>query len=144
MKTTESKYKDKFIIGVDFGNVTTGLALGKNNVISPIRSVEARDKMFAVQQISRAVMEQKAAAIVVGLPLSIDGKPTKKSLEVRGFTKLLQTHLGIPVIFVDEFGSTEEAQEEAIDGGLPRRDRKKVDGISASIILRRFFTNEGF
>jgi putative Holliday junction resolvase len=143
MEYKESKYKDKFIIGVDFGDVTTGLALGKNNVVSPIRSIEAKDKMFAVQQIARAAKEQKAAAIVMGLPLSIDGKPTKKSLEVRGFAKLLQTRLGIPVIFVDEFGSTEEAQEEAIGEGLPRRDRKKVDSISASIILKRFFNNEG-
>ena len=140
----ESKYKDKFIIGVDFGDVTTGLALGKNNVVSPIRSVEAKDKMFAVQQISRAAMEQKASAIVLGLPLSIDGKPTKKSLEVRRFSKLLQTHLGIPVIFVDEFGSTEEAQEEAIGEGLPRRAKRNIDGISASIILKRFFAKEGF
>jgi len=143
MEYKESKFKDKFIVGVDFGDVTTGLALGKNNVVSPIRSVEAKDKMFAVQQISRVVKEQKAAAIALGLPLSIDGKPTRKSGEIRGFAKLLQTRLGIPVIFVDEFGSTEEAQEEIIDGGLPRRAKQNIDGISASIILKRFFTQEG-
>jgi putative holliday junction resolvase len=139
-----SKYNNKFVVGVDFGNATTGLAFGKNGVVTPVRSVMSKDKMFAVQQILRLVKENKASAVVVGLPLSIDGKETRQSTEIRGFAKILKTRLGTPVILVDEFGSTNEAEEEAIDEGLPQKARKKVDSISAALILKRFFSGEGF
>jgi len=144
MQDTESKYNDKFVVGVDFGDVTTGVALGKNGVVTPVRSVASKDKMFAVQQICKLVKENKASAVVVGLPLSIDGKETGQSMEVRRFAKILKIHSGTPVIFVDESGSTNEAEEEAIDAGLPQKSRRKVDSISAALILKRFFADEGF
>lgn len=139
-----SKFQDKFVVGVDFGEATTGLALGKNGVVSPARSVDSRDKMTAIQQIMRLVKENKASFIVIGLPLSITQKETPESIEVRRFAKLLQTRLGTPVHFIDEFGSTNEAVSQAIEGELPKKARRKVDSISASIILKRFFTDEGF
>ncbi|MFA5776573.1 MAG: Holliday junction resolvase RuvX [Patescibacteria group bacterium] len=141
---TESKFNNKFVVSIDFGSSTTGLALGKNGVVTPVRSVISKDKMFAVQQILRFVKENKASAVVVGLPLSIDGKETKQSIEIRRFAKILKTRLGTQVLFVDEFGSTNEAEEEAIDAGLPQKSRKKVDSISAALILKRFFFDEGF
>lgn len=144
MQEKENRYKDKFIVGVDFGDITTGLALGKNGMIVPVRSVRSKDKMFAVQQILRFARENKASTVVVGLPLSVDEKDTKQSIKVRRIAKILRARLGIPIIFVDEFGSTNEAEEEAIDSGLPRKSRKKVDSISASIILKRFFSDEGY
>ena len=141
---TESKFTDKFIVGVDFGDVTTGLALGKNGVVTPIRSVMSKDKMFAIQQICKLVKENKASAVVVGLPLNVEGKETGQSMEVRRFAKILKTRLGTQVLFVDEFGSTNEAISEAIKGELPQKSRKKVDSVSAALILKRFFSDEGF
>jgi putative holliday junction resolvase len=144
MQERPNNYQDKFLIGVDFGEATTGLALGKNGVVTPVRAVDSRDKMTAVQEIMRLVKENKAVLIVVGLPLSITRKETPESIEVRRFSKLLQTSLGTPVAFVDEFGSSREALRDAIEGELPQKARKKVDSISASIILKRFFTDEGY
>ena len=144
MQETVSRYKDKFVAGVDFGDVTTGLALGKNGAVTPARSVASKDKMFAIQQISKFVRENKAKFIVIGLPLSLEEKETKESIEVRRFAKLLQTHLGTPVVFINEFGSTNEATEQAIGDELPQKSRRKVDSISAAIILKRFFSDEGF
>lgn len=144
IEDTESKFTNKFVVGVDFGSSTTGLALGKNGVVTPVRSVMSKDRMFAVQQILRLAKENKASAVVVGLPLSIDGKETRESIEVRRFAKILKTRLGTPVLFVDEFGSTNEAISEAIESELPQKSRKKVDSISSALILKRFFADEGF
>jgi putative Holliday junction resolvase len=140
----ESKYNNKFVVGVDFGETTTGLAFGKNGAVTPVHSVMSKDRMFAVQQILRLAKENKASAVVIGLPLSIDGKETRESIEVRRFAKILKTRSGVPTIFIDEFGSTNEAEEEAWDAGLPQKSRKKVDSISAALILKRFFSDEGF
>ncbi len=144
MEYKESKYKDKYIVGVDFGDARTGLALGKNGIVSPARVEESKDPMAVVQQIMRFVKENKASAIVLGLPLSYAQKETVQSVQVRRFAKILKTRLGIPVIYVDEFGSTQEAMTEAIGDELPQKARRKVDDISASIILKRFFSDEGF
>ena len=144
MQEQESKYKDKFVLGVDFGDITTGLALGKNGVVAPAREVLSKDKMTAIQHIMRTVKQDKVAAIVVGLPLGYDQKDTPLSLEVRRFAKLLKTRLGIPIILIDEFGTSQEALADAIIEELPQKARRKVDSISASIILKRFFADEGF
>ena len=144
MQDQESKYKDKFVLGVDFGDTTTGLALGKNGVVAPAREVLSKDKMTAIQHIMRTVKQNKVLALVVGLPLGYDQKDTPQSLEVRRFAKLLKTRLGIPIILIDEFGTTQEALADAIIEELPQKARRKVDSISASIILKRFFADEGF
>ncbi len=140
----ESKYKDKFVLGVDFGDTTTGLALGKNGVVAPGREVLSKDKMTAIQHIMRTVKQNKVVAIVVGLPLGYDQKDTPQSAEVRRFAKLLKTRLGIPIILIDEFGTSQEALTDAVLEELPQKARRKVDSISASIILKRFFAEEGF
>jgi len=92
----------------------------------------------------RTVKQNKVVALVVGLPLGYDQKDTPLSLEVRRFAKLLKTRLGIPIILIDEFGTTQEALADAIIEELPQKARRKVDSISASIILKRFFADEGF
>lgn len=144
MQEKESKYKDKFVLGVDFGDTSTGLALGKNGVVAPAREVLSKDKMTAIQHIMRTVKQNKVGAIVVGLPLGYDQKDTPQSIEVRRFAKLLKTRLGIPIILIDEFGTSQEALADAIIDELPQKARRKVDSISASIILKRFFADEGF
>jgi putative holliday junction resolvase len=144
MQEEISKYTDKCIIGVDFGEAQTGLAVGKNGAVSAIRAVPSKDRMFAVQQVSKVVKENKAQFIVIGLPLSFGDRETKESLEVRRFARLLRTRLGTPIVFVNEYGSSNEAIEEAIDSALPRKLRRSVDSISATIILKRFFSDEGF
>jgi putative holliday junction resolvase len=143
LEDKESKFTNKHVVGVDFGEVTTGLALGKNGLATPVKAIMSKDRMFAVQQVCRFAKENNAAAVVLGLPLSIDGKETKQSIEIRRLSKILKTRLGTPVIFVDEFNSTNEAEEEALDAGLPQKSRRKVDSISAAVILKRFFANEG-
>ncbi len=144
MQEKESKYKDKFVLGIDFGDISTGLALGKNGVVAPAREVLSKDKMTAIQHIMRTVKQNKVGAIVVGLPLGYDQKDTPQSVEVRRFAKLLKTRLGIPIILIDEFGTSQEALADAIIDELPQKARRKVDSISASIILKRFFADEGF
>lgn len=144
MGYSESKYQDKFIVGIDFGDAVTGLALGKNGSVTPVRAVESKDNMTVVKEVIRLVKENEASSVVLGLPLSYDHKETPQSVEVRRFAKILKTRLGIPVMFVDEFGTTREAVTEAIGEELPQKARRRVDSISASIILKRFFSDEGF
>lgn len=143
MQYPASKFTDKTLIGVDFGDATTGLALGKNGVVMPARSVESSDVMTVVKEIIRLVKLNKASGVVVGLPLSYDHKETLQSAQVRRFAKILKTKLGMPVMFIDEYGTTREAIQDAIGDELPQKARRKVDSISASIILKRFFADQG-
>ena len=143
IKQDKNPYMDKFVVGVDFGTATTGLALGKNGAVSPVSSIELQDKLYAVSQVCKLARENKAALIVIGLPLTELGKETGQSVEVRRFAKLIATRIGTPVRFVNEHGTTEEAEDKAIEDGLPRKVRRKVDSISAAIILKRFFADEG-
>jgi len=84
-------------------------------------------------------LENKAAAYVMGLPLTVDGKETAQSLANRKFAKLLRIISRKPVIFTNEAESTQEALESMTIQKSTGRRKAYSDDIAAAIILRRFF-----
>lgn len=145
MNGHKSKFLDKTLLGIDYGQVTTGLALGRNGLVSPIKSIRSKDTMVVVKEIVRLVKLNKVEGVVLGLPLDFNHKETLQSAITRRFAKILKSRLGIPVVFVEEYGTTKEAQSfEDLEDALKPSKKGKIDEISASLILKRFFAEEGF
>jgi putative Holliday junction resolvase len=90
-------------------------------------------------EISKYVLENKVSKVVMGLPLTDDGKETEKSIEVRQFAKRLKTRIKKPVEFVTEHYSTKESLEELISNPLIFKKYDKVDHIAAGVILRNYY-----
>jgi putative Holliday junction resolvase len=134
---------DKTYIGIDYGTVNIGMALGKNGLVTPLQIVPGKNVNFAIGEINKQVMHNKADAFVLGLPLDAQGKETRQSLAVRKFAKLLKIYSKKPVEFYDEHSSTLEAHEEMMQNDSLHKKGKPIDSYAAALILKKYFESQG-
>ena len=128
------------ILGVDFGDTRTGLAVSDASrflasgigYISPGGIVKTADKVAEV------ALEQKVSAIVVGLPKNMDGSEGFRADRCREFADLLRERLeNIPIAMMDERMTTMSASRYLNETNTRGQKRKGViDTLSAQIILQ--------
>lgn len=131
--------KDEILMGIDYGKTNVGIAIGRNGLATPIGIVSGKNDEVAIQGIIKYASENKVQKIIMGLPLTGDGKETKQSLETRKFAKLLKIYSKRQIIFQNEYGTSLEAFENAINEGYSMKKRRATDDLAAVLILRRFF-----
>jgi len=130
---------DEIILGVDYGERTVGLALGRNGLVAPLKNIQGNHGLTAINEISKTALINKCAKIVVGLPLNTAGRETALSRKVRHFVKLMRVYIKIPITFQDEFSTSKEALKEAVYGDLSKKRRKEIDHYSAALILKNYY-----
>jgi putative Holliday junction resolvase len=127
------------LIGIDLGTRSIGIAVSDRlrSVASP-RSVLRRTRF---QQDARALIDlathEAAAAIVIGLPLNMNGSEGRRAQATRAFARNLSGLTAIPLILWDERLSTAAVERMLIDGDLSRARRAAlVDKLAAAWILQ--------
>lgn len=129
------------IIGIDYGNARTGIAVSDPLGIfaSPLETVTSANIIDYLQNYAR---NETIIRFVVGYPLNLDGRPAQAAPDVDRFLKRLEKAFpDIPVSLEDERFTSVLAHRAMIDGGMKksdRRDKKSVDRISAAIILQSY------
>ena len=129
------------ILAVDFGDARTGLAATDwTGIIAvPLPRIDSRDRQTVIQQVLAVAAERDTEAIVVGLPLTLDGTPGERAQHTQQFVDQLQAATALPVATVDESHTTDEAHERLKQGGMKAKRRKDhADSISALVILERY------
>lgn len=138
-KTETQKDKSEILLGIDYGDKNIGIAFGTNEFVNPLKIVNGANTQAAIHEISRFVIENKVDRVIVGLPLTAEGKETAQSLKTRKFVRLLKIIVKKPVDFFNEYGSSKNAWEEAIEMGIPQSGRRNTDHLSAAVILKRYY-----
>ena len=127
------------ILGVDFGDTRTGIAVSDPSrllasglgYVSPGGIEKCAD---AVAEIAR---EQGVAAIVVGLPVNMDGSEGGRAARCRKFAYMLSERTGLVVGMFDERMTTMTASRYLNETNTRGKKRKTViDTLSAQIILQ--------
>ena len=128
------------ILGVDFGDTRTGLAVSDVNrfLASGIGYVSPGGLDKTVVKVAEVAREQHVAAIVVGLPKNMDGSEGFRAERCREFANKLRDALdGILVAMIDERLTTISASRYLNETGTRGAHRKGViDTLSAQIILQ--------
>ncbi len=123
------------ILAVDYGERRIGLALSDplRMIATPLPTLQRkRGKRPPVQAILDIVQANDVDALVVGLPLTLEGTESDWTREVRAFGEKLAQRSGLSVAFVDE-RMTSVAAERAVRGlGLPKHERERKDRIDAA------------
>jgi putative holliday junction resolvase len=138
-KPENSVLKTQTILGIDVGETNVGIALGRNGLAVPLKTIPAKDKAAAINEIVKLVHHNKVEKLIVGIPLTHEGKETPQARKVRQFSKLLKIRVKKPVEYVDEHGSSLESVEKASEDIVSKKKRRVLDHFSAAIILKRHY-----
>ena len=128
------------ILGVDFGDTRTGLAVSDISrfLASGIGYVSPGGIEKTANKVAEVALEQKASAIVVGLPKNMDGSEGFRAERCREFASLLCDRLpNTPIVMMDERLTTMSASRYLNETNTRGAKRKGViDTLSAQIILQ--------
>ncbi len=126
------------ILGIDHGDVRTGVAVcDKNEILaSPVTVItERRDEVLA-QKLAALAEELRAEEIVMGLPKNMDGSVGFRAQAIEAFAETLRAAVGIPVVLRDERLTTVSAHQYLNATDTRGKKRKQtVDAVSAVLIL---------
>ncbi len=155
------------LLALDVGEARIGVAVSDamGMLASPYKTIHvSRDKTQTWTTIQQLMDEVEAEELVVGLPISLDGKLHAQGERVLAFAECLQEHISIPLKFWDERLSTVEAQRllaeraqqtQQAQGkrqqrGKHRQGRSKrrhkgheIDALAAAVILQEYLDAQG-
>lgn len=127
------------ILGVDFGDTRTGLAVSDPGrlLASGIGTISPGGIEKTADAVADAARRQNAVAAVVGLPKNMDGTEGFRAARCREFAALLCERSGLPVALIDERLTTVSASRYLNETNTRGAARKGViDTLSAQIILQ--------
>ncbi|MFM2077900.1 MAG: hypothetical protein RJA49_1790 [Actinomycetota bacterium] len=130
------------VLGVDLGSKRIGIAVSDRSgtIASPLVVLQrtgsvARDH----QRIAELVREEEAVAVVVGLPINMNGSTGPAAKAAIKEAEALATVVGVPVHTSDERRTTVSADRAMIEAGMNAVKRRKVvDKVAAAVILQHW------
>lgn len=130
-------------LAVDYGNKRTGLAIcdPDETIVSPLAVLKERESLAG--RIAEIAQAEGADAIVLGLPLNMDGSEGGQARLVRRFSEALTAKTDVPVYFQDERLSSFGAEEKLRAAGMSRKKQaERLDAIAAGEILTAFLESK--
>ena len=131
--------KPKIILGVDFGDARTGLAIYGRSGSLAVGAGTVREASFkaTVAAVAEAAKREGVQLIVVGDPVNMNGTRGPRSEKCRAFADALAEESGVRVELFDERLTTVEAHRFLSETNVRSKKRKNtVDELSATLILQ--------
>lgn len=128
-------------LAIDLGDKRTGLAGGDSvlKLVQPLDVLTVPRGPALLETLARAVEQHGPDALVVGIPLNMDGTEGAPAQEVRAFARLLAERTGLPVHLQDERLSSFEADARMARSGRTHKDKRKLrDALAACAVLEDF------
>ena len=138
------KQTARTLIGFDFGKKYIGVAVGQEltGSATPLGSIKAKDGIPNWDNLKQYINEWQPNAVVVGLPLNMDGSEQQLTRDARKFGNRVSSQCNIQVIFQDERLTTADAKERLFaEGGYRNLKKDNIDALSAVLIIESYFEN---
>ena len=126
-------------IGLDLGENTIGVAVSDTSrmIASPLELIRKTKFTQEAEQLFRIMDGRKVSALVIGLPLNMDGTEGPRAQSCRAFARNLERIRPVLVAFQDERLSTAAVTRTLLEADASRRRRDEVvDKLAASFILQ--------
>ena len=127
------------LAGLDVGTKTIGLALCDAgwSFASPAETIRRTKFTADLELLKRFIAKEGVKGLVMGLPLSMDGRDSPRTQSTRAFARNIDAPLGLPILLWDERWSTQAVERAMIDADLSRARRADlVDKLAAAHILQ--------
>lgn len=135
----------QILLGFDFGMKRIGIAIGQTitKTARPLITLPAKEGIPNWDSVSALMIKWQPDAIVVGIPLNMDGSLQKISANAQQFAEELEKRFKLPVYQVDERLTTKDARERIFaHGGYKALQDGQVDQVAAQLILQNWFTEK--
>jgi len=145
--TPTSSSGTRTLLGFDYGTKRIGVAVGQEltGTANALSTLNARNGQPDWPAIAALIDQWQPDALVVGLPLNMDGTEHELTVAARRFGERLRGRYNLPVFYCDERLSSIAAEEALADSDLPRhkrRQRERVDQVAARIILQAWLEQQ--
>ncbi len=129
------------LLAFDYGEKNIGVAVGQTltGTANPLETIRVTGSSPDWNAISRIVKTWQPDALVVGLPLNMDGTEQKVTRRARRFGNQLFGRYQLPVHLVDERLTTREARDRLASEGRAGSDDHPV---AAQIILESWLNEQ--
>jgi len=131
--------RDQRLLGLDLGSKTIGLALSdvSHTIATPLSTIQRTKFTKDVVELFQIMESKDVGALVLGLPVSMDGTEGPRCQSVRQFAASLLNLRDIPIAFWDERLSTAAVTRTLLEADASRRRRAEVvDKMAAAYILQ--------
>lgn len=125
------------MLAFDFGMKSIGIAVGQaiTGTASPLQAFKAVDGIPQWELVADVIKQWQPEALLVGLPLNMDGTEQAITQNVKKFCARLKHKYNLPVLMHDERLSTVDARAKLFElGGFKKLTKGKVDSVSACLI----------
>lgn len=132
------------LLGLDIGSKTIGLALSdvSRAIATPLETLKRGKFRDDAKWLLALVAEHGVGAIVIGLPINMDGSEGPRCQSVRQFAANLLAMADLEMCFWDERLSTVAAERAMLEADMSRKKRaENVDKIAAAYILQGLLDN---
>jgi putative pre-16S rRNA nuclease len=131
------------VLAIDLGskNIGTAISDALGLTVRPVETIRKSTRQRDIERLKSLVEDLEAEAVVVGLPLRMDGTVGDAAAAVLRFVEQLKARLEVQVLTQDERLTSYEAEQLMIERGLPRRERRaRSDEFAAMIILQDYLS----
>lgn len=121
------------LLAFDYGLKRIGVAVGQtiSGTANPLQTVAVKNNRPDWPAIEQLVQTWSPDALVVGLPLNMDGTEQEMTGHARRFSRKLQGRFRLPVHLADERLTTREAKWRLVEEG----GGENADAVAAQVIL---------
>jgi putative Holliday junction resolvase len=131
------------VLAIDLGSKRIGTAVsdGLGITVRPVETIRRSSREREIARLKFLVEDLEAEAVVVGLPLRMDGTVGDAAQDAMRFVERLQERLSVPVFTQDERLTSYEAEQMMIERGFGRDERRaRSDEFAAMIILQDYLS----
>jgi len=129
------------LLGLDFGDKTIGIAVSDKSltIASPIKTIRRKSISKDLIELFDLIEVYNVGGLIVGLPLSLNGKENIRTEQVRKFVKAIELQKNIKIMLYDErFSSDVIFKELRKNHNSISKIKKKLDQQAAAYILQGF------
>lgn len=129
------------IMGIDFGDARTGLAVSDemNILVGEAWTLNEWNPDVVAEKIVAEAKARNIQRLVLGLPKNMDGTEGPRAEKCREFGEKLRGMTDIELVMWDERRSSIEAHAILhANGKKEKKHRKTVDAVAASLILEGY------
>ncbi len=128
-------------LALDVGHKRIGVALSDSLKITAqgLTTLSRRTMEQDLVAIRHLVEQHEVEAIVVGLPIRLDGSMGPEAVAVQQFIDELASAVGCPIYPWDERFTTVQAERALLEGRVRRAKRKLLrDKVAATLLLQNY------